>query len=50
MRLFTVAAPPLAPLLPPALGQLGVAVMLELARLFATRQFPGTIIFATVSG
>jgi hypothetical protein len=28
----------------------GVACVLELARLFATRQFPGTIIFATVSG
>jgi hypothetical protein len=28
----------------------GVAVMLELARLFATRQFPGTLVFATVSG
>ena len=28
----------------------GVAVVLELARLFATRQFPGTIIFATVAG
>jgi hypothetical protein len=28
----------------------GVAVMLELARLFATRQFPGTLVFATVAG
>ena len=28
----------------------GVAVMLELARLFATRQFPGTVVFATVAG
>jgi hypothetical protein len=28
----------------------GVAVVLELARLFATRQFPGTLIFATVAG
>ena len=28
----------------------GVACVLELARLFATRQFPGTIIFATVDG
>jgi hypothetical protein len=28
----------------------GVAVVLELARLFATRQFPGTLVFATVSG
>jgi len=28
----------------------GVAVMLELARLFATRQFPGTLLFATVAG
>jgi hypothetical protein len=28
----------------------GVAVVLELARMFATRQFPGTLIFATVSG
>ena len=28
----------------------GVACVLELARLFATHQFPGTIIFATVSG
>ena len=28
----------------------GVAVILELARLFATRQFPGTLVFATVSG
>jgi hypothetical protein len=28
----------------------GVACVLELARAFATRQFPGTIIFATVSG
>jgi hypothetical protein len=28
----------------------GVAVALELARLFATRQFPGTLVFATVSG
>jgi Zn-dependent M28 family amino/carboxypeptidase len=28
----------------------GVACVLELARLFATQQFPGTIIFATVSG
>jgi hypothetical protein len=28
----------------------GVACVLELARLFATRQFPGTIIFATVAG
>ncbi|HEY2577810.1 MAG TPA: M28 family metallopeptidase [Streptosporangiaceae bacterium] len=28
----------------------GVAVMMELARLFATRQFPGTIVFAAVSG
>ena len=28
----------------------GVAVVLELARLFATRQFPGTLVFAAVSG
>jgi peptidase M28-like protein len=28
----------------------GVACILELARLFATRQFPGTIVFAAVSG
>ncbi len=28
----------------------GVAVVLELARLFASQQFPGTIIFATVAG
>jgi Peptidase family M28 len=28
----------------------GVAVALELARLFATRQFPGTLVFATVDG
>jgi hypothetical protein len=28
----------------------GVACVLELARLFATHQFPGTVIFATVSG
>jgi hypothetical protein len=28
----------------------GVACVLELARLFATHQFPGTIVFATVSG
>jgi hypothetical protein len=28
----------------------GVALVLELARLFATRQFPGTLVFATVSG
>jgi Peptidase family M28 len=28
----------------------GVACVLELARLFATHQFPGTMIFATVSG
>ena len=28
----------------------GVAIMLELARLFATRQFPGTLVFAAVSG
>jgi hypothetical protein len=28
----------------------GVACVLELARVFATHQFPGTIIFATVSG
>jgi hypothetical protein len=28
----------------------GVAAVLELARLFATRQFPGTIVFATVAG
>jgi hypothetical protein len=28
----------------------GVAVMLELARLFATHQFPGTIVLAAVSG
>jgi Peptidase family M28 len=28
----------------------GVACVLELARLFATHQFPGTIIFATVAG
>src|SRR6202046_3757072 len=28
----------------------GVAVVLELARLFATRQFPGTVVFAAVSG
>jgi hypothetical protein len=28
----------------------GVAIVLELARLFATHQFPGTIVLATVSG
>jgi len=28
----------------------GVSCVLELARLFATHQFPGTIVFATVSG
>jgi Peptidase family M28 len=28
----------------------GVACVLELARVFATQQFPGTIVFATVSG
>jgi len=28
----------------------GVAVVLELARLFATREFPGTLVFATVDG
>src|SRR6516225_2391857 len=28
----------------------GVAVALELARIFATRQFPGTLVFATVAG
>src|SRR5215475_7971925 len=28
----------------------GVAVVLELARVFATHQFPGTIVFATVDG
>ncbi len=28
----------------------GVAAVLELARLFATRQFPGTLVFATVAG
>jgi len=28
----------------------GVAVVLELARLFATSQFPGTLVFATVAG
>src|ERR1700722_4245819 len=28
----------------------GVAVMLELARIFATRQFPGTLVFAGVDG
>jgi hypothetical protein len=28
----------------------GVAVMLELARIFATRQFPGTLVFAAVDG
>ena len=28
----------------------GVAVVLELARLFATHQFPGTVVFATVAG
>jgi hypothetical protein len=28
----------------------GVAVMLELARVFATRQFPGTLVFAAVDG
>jgi peptidase M28-like protein len=28
----------------------GVAVVLELARLFATHQFPGTLVLATVSG
>jgi hypothetical protein len=28
----------------------GVAVVLELARLFATRQFPGTLVFAAVDG
>jgi hypothetical protein len=28
----------------------GVACVLELARLFATHQFPGTIVFATVAG
>lgn len=31
-------------------GASGVAVVLELARLFATRQFPGTLVFATVAG
>ncbi|MBV9452025.1 MAG: M20/M25/M40 family metallo-hydrolase [Streptosporangiaceae bacterium] len=28
----------------------GVAVVMELARLFATQQFPGTLVFATVAG
>jgi hypothetical protein len=28
----------------------GVAVVLELARIFATRQFPGTLVFAAVDG
>jgi hypothetical protein len=28
----------------------GVAVVLELARVFATQQFPGTLVFATVAG
>jgi hypothetical protein len=28
----------------------GVALVLELARLFATQQFPGTLVFATVAG
>ncbi len=28
----------------------GVACVLELARLFATREFPGTLVFATVAG
>src|SRR6201999_1890820 len=28
----------------------GVAAVLELARLFATRQFPGTLVFAAVDG
>src|SRR5256886_9653668 len=28
----------------------GVAVVLELARIFATRKFPGTLVFATVAG
>jgi hypothetical protein len=28
----------------------GVALVLELARLFATREFPGTLVFATVAG
>jgi len=28
----------------------GVAVVLELARAFATHQFPGTLVFATVAG
>jgi hypothetical protein len=28
----------------------GVAVVLELARVFATHQFPGTLVFATVAG
>jgi hypothetical protein len=28
----------------------GVAVVLELTRLFATQQFPGTLVFATVAG
>ncbi len=28
----------------------GVAVVLELARIFATRQFPGTLVFGVVSG
>jgi hypothetical protein len=28
----------------------GVAVVLELARVFATHQFPGTVVFATVAG
>src|ERR1700733_7046637 len=28
----------------------GVAVMLELARIFATREFPGTLVFAAVDG
>lgn len=28
----------------------GVAVVLELARLFATKRFPGTLVFATVAG
>jgi Zn-dependent M28 family amino/carboxypeptidase len=28
----------------------GVAAVLEMARVFATRQFPGTLVFATVAG
>jgi hypothetical protein len=28
----------------------GVALVMELARVFATRQFPGTLVFATVAG